>query len=65
MQLIDVNKEPKKCEVTSLMKSTFLGFLGILRSCAYFRVSTAFLGSKLTKLFTLLLESGLSCDGPF
>ena len=41
VQLIDVNKESKKCEVTSLAMSAFLDFLGILRSCAYFRVSSA------------------------
>ncbi len=40
VQLIDVNKEFRKCEVTLLVMNTFMDSLGILRSCADFRVST-------------------------
>ncbi|MFQ3247094.1 MAG: hypothetical protein ACI9SP_003749 [Arenicella sp.] len=40
VQLIGVNKEFRKCEVTLLVMNTFMDSLGILRSCAGFRVST-------------------------
>jgi hypothetical protein len=40
VQLIDVDKEFRKCEVTLLVMNTFMDFLGILKSCADFRVST-------------------------
>ena len=45
VQLIDVPKKSKKGDVTSLVMSSFLDFLGILRSCADFRDSTE--GSRL------------------
>ena len=40
MRLVDMNKEVSKREVTLLVMSSFLNFLGILRSCVDFRVST-------------------------
>ena len=38
-QVIDMNKEAIKCEVTLLAMNTFMASLGILRICADFRVS--------------------------
>ncbi len=35
-----LHKEFRKCEVTLLAMNTFMDFLGILKSCADFRVST-------------------------
>ena len=42
MQVIDVNKEATKKRPTLLVRSSFLAFLGILRTCADFGVSTDF-----------------------
>jgi len=42
VQVIDVNKEATKKRPTLLVKSSFLAFLGILRTCVDFRVSTDF-----------------------
>ena len=41
-QVIDVNKEATKKRPTLLVRSSFLAFLGILRTRVDFRVSTDF-----------------------
>ena len=40
VQVIEMLKEARKCEVTLLAMNTFMASLSILRSCADFRVAT-------------------------